>query len=411
MHASRYPPPPMQDRFVSDQGSASWKTVVQLAFWALWTLGSCKGSAPPSAPFDFAGRIHFDAGAFDVDRLERRAGERFDEWVELRRMRLEASGKLGPEDSFAGDWHWRSQWELSNRDFFLHDAWLEYRGLELGRLRAGRFRQPQGLEALTSSKAVPLMERAAPMDALTAGRDKGVMLHDVWGAQDGTWAVGVFSPAETIDDDVHGDALEYVARSTWLAWRGEEGDQRLLHLGASLATRDSRDGQLRFRARPEAHLAPRLIDTGELHAEGAHTAGLEFLWIDGPRSLQAELLGTRVDLDDGQEADFLGYYLLATWTLTGESRSYKHSKGSLNKLVPSAPRTAGGPGAWELAARYSRVDLSDAPVAGGQQDDWTLGLNWYATEAVRLMANWVHSEQDDLGASGDLFLLRLQVDF
>jgi phosphate-selective porin OprO/OprP len=53
-------------------------------------------------------------------------------------------------------------------------------------------------------------------------------------------------------------------------------------------------------------------------------------------------------------------------------------------------------GAWELALRYSRLDLdfhsgaagtsatADA-IRGGMQDIWTFGVNWYINTNVKLI--------------------------
>ena len=70
----------------------------------------------------------------------------------------------------------------------------------------------------------------------------------------------------------------------------------------------------------------------------------------------------------------------------------------------------GGKGAWEIAFRYSSIDLNDGAISGGEQDDWSLGLNWYPNPATRLMINYVHAEVDRVGEA-DFFLVRWQVDF
>jgi phosphate-selective porin OprO/OprP len=61
--------------------------------------------------------------------------------------------------------------------------------------------------------------------------------------------------------------------------------------------------------------------------------------------------------------------------LTGEQRAYREATHSLGRLAVSRPTLgSGGPGAWELAARYSHTDLSDGYVDGGVMNNFTLGL-------------------------------------
>ncbi|MBN2326568.1 MAG: hypothetical protein JXR73_05385 [Candidatus Omnitrophica bacterium] len=77
----------------------------------------------------------------------------------------------------------------------------------------------------------------------------------------------------------------------------------------------------------------------------------------------------------------------------------------------------GGWGAWEIALRYSYMDLTDTPVltaTGGKLDDYTLGLNWHLNPNTRVMWNYVHSESSDATSSdqdADVIQMRIQFDF
>jgi phosphate-selective porin OprO/OprP len=70
-----------------------------------------------------------------------------------------------------------------------------------------------------------------------------------------------------------------------------------------------------------------------------------------------------------------------------------------------------GTGVWELAARYSVLDLNDnaglaglpAPsggVRGGEQKIWTAGVNWYPNNAVRFVLDYQHTDVSRLNAAG-----------
>jgi hypothetical protein len=56
------------------------------------------------------------------------------------------------------------------------------------------------------------------------------------------------------------------------------------------------------------------------------------------------------------------------------------------------------------------LDLDDTPVDGGELGNLTAGVNWYLNPAIRLSANYIHTDREDLGEI-DFFGLRTQVAF
>ena len=94
--------------------------------------------------------------------------------------------------------------------------------------------------------------------------------------------------------------------------------------------------------------------------------------------------------------------------------------------ITSAGTITPGWGAWELAMRYSTMDLDDLqfnPVAanrvrGGVQDIWTVGLNWYINNAIKTQLNYQNVNVNRLNAAGqslsqdiDQISMRLQFAF
>ncbi len=118
--------------------------------------------------------------------------------------------------------------------------------------------------------------------------------------------------------------------------------------------------------------------------ELASRGGLEGALVQGPWSLQAEYMQARVQRTSGPDLAFDGWYAFASWFVTGEHRRYNHKRGSFKQIRPK-----GRYGAWELAARYSSIDLADQNVQGGQEDNITLGVNWYVNKNLRFMANYI----------------------
>ena len=112
-------------------------------------------------------------------------------------------------------------------------------------------------------------------------------------------------------------------------------------------------------------MAPRFVDTGTLRMQSAHLVGPEFAWVHGPASVQAEYIRAGLNPVTGNaNANFHGYYLLGSYFLTGEQRNYRASAGQFRGIKPRRNFNLGqkGTGAWEVAVRYSSLDLNHRTV-------------------------------------------------
>ena len=61
-------------------------------------------------------------------------------------------------------------------------------------------------------------------------------------------------------------------------------------------------------------------------------------------------------------------------------------------------RCNGGVGAWEIAARYSEMDISSKSIAGGKERNVTIGLNWWLNRSLMLRLNYVYANPDPTSA-------------
>lgn len=254
-------------------------------------------------------------------------------------------------------------------------------------LRAGQFKQPNSLEELSSSSTNDFIAKAAATGVFAIGRRLGVG----WGIDRGDWSVA----AAAFDRELTRNAAEgqgFAARGAWAPLRG---DGEVLHLGLSAARFDAPDDGVRLRARPNADLADtRLLDTALMpDARRQSTLGGEAMWYRGPVKLQAEWFHSKVERDLEPDFDARGGYASALWNLTGETWSYREG-------LPRTPLDGNGrAGLWQVGLRYDRLDLDDyriapAPggvtgVAGGAMDAWTIGVNWYWRERVKVAFNYV----------------------
>ena len=279
--------------------------------------------------------------------------------------------------------------------FYLNQAYLLSPDLAyVGNLQLGVFQPPMGLDLITSSRDIGFLEPAAPLQAIAPPKESGFQIgHPVFN-QRATWALGIFGDAA--NDTEYGNAsLNYgsaMGRLTWLPVGRLDPDDpaanRFLHLGLSANYQYSATSELRYKSRPESYLAPVVIDTGNIDASGAATIAVEAAWVNGPFSLQGELIHSFVQVNNGSTLNFGGFYGSASWYLTGESRPYDPATGSFNRLIPRRNFNFGKAGAWgavELAGRFSHTDLTDGSVQGGRLNILMAGVNWYLNPHLRWM--------------------------
>jgi phosphate-selective porin OprO/OprP len=162
---------------------------------------------------------------------------------------------------------------------------------------------------------------------------------------------------------------------------------------------------MRYKDRPESNVADNYLDTGNLTGDHAWHLGLEGLWNEGPFSVLAEYNRAWVNSPASNDPSFSGYYVTASWILTGETRPYDRTVGYARRIMPK-----GRWGAPELVARFSHVDLDDGVVQGGRFDKTYLGINWWATRRWKVGCGWGHTWLDRFGTTGvtDSFQTRLQ---
>lgn len=379
---------------------------------------------PPKYPtVSVGGVLQLDAGLFRQSDLNRRLYGDADDGADFRTARLWARGGLREGTNYMLELDFGSLASANPGRPNFQNAFLEQENLPVGTVRAGRWKQPFSLETATSIRFLTFIERAN-LFAFVPFRRTGVGFFDFSDDERTTWAASVFRSADDGFGGSKGDGYRGLAtagRLTRLAWAGAD-DTQLLHVGAAY-TWNGVDGTVRFARFPEFALGvggsatPAMFDTGRLAADGYHVFGLEAASVSGPLSLQAE--GTVAVVDrtrGGGTAVFPGWYVFASYFLTGESRTYIRKAGAFDRVTPRSEFTAtkagvGGTGAWELAVRLSQVDVSD--VGGGRLTDLTVGLNWHLNPNAKLQFNYVRAFADAVGgaSTADVFAVRAAYDF
>ena len=353
--------------------------------------------------YQIGGRIQTDVAFYASGG---RSADRPQNGAEFRRARLFAAGILYRRIQFKAQYDFTGQTSFKD----VYAGLLHLPGV--GNLKVGHFKEPFSLEDLTSSKYDIFLEDSL-MNALIPGRNLGLAIHDSVFEGRATWAIGVFrqtgeNPPRIQSDDGYNVTL----RLTGVPWMRDEGN-RLVHLGFAYSHSTPSESTFQFDSRPESNLAENFLDTGDFSAENANRFGFEAAVVWGAFHAAGEYTLLAVERPSGLSGvDLHGGYVSAGYFLTGERRPYKG--GVFRRVVPRNNVFEGGIGAWELAVRYSALDLNDEAVAGGEEDNVTAGVNWYLNPHVRALFQYVHADIEAAGTNPGplhIFQFRFQIDF
>jgi phosphate-selective porin OprO/OprP len=339
------------------------------------------------------GRINLDAAMYQSDLNTLANG------VEIRRARLALNMIFWQ--------NWASQFDveyISDGTIEIKDMWIGYTGVPNSILQIGNFKEPFGLETLTSSRYITFIERSL-LDNFSPDRHIGVAFSKFdkrYYASGGLFGPAVGDTEATGQDQGYNvvgrvTALPLLTRNT------------LIHVGAAAsymtpkaatATDLTDADQMRLRARPETHVnRGRFIDTKKMsNIDHQNLIGFEAAAEFGPVSVQSEYNKAtyKRTLSTLAEPSFDGWYAFVSWFPTGENRPYDWTAGEFDRVLPKSNR-----GALELVARYSTANLNDpaAKILGGKEQITTIGANWYANPNVRLMVDyaWVTNDENTKG--------------
>jgi len=263
----------------------------------------------------------------------------------------------------------------------------------------GKQKEPISMERTMSLIYLPMQERSAVLDAMMPSRNVGILLSGTGFDQRMTWAGGVFNDWLDTGGSRHDGATQYIGRITCLPLISED-ESNLLHLGVGLRYSDAKEG-LRYATEPEFKQSPIFVNTGLFEADSSLTYNLEASLRKGPFWLLGEYVLNDVDAPKLGSPDFTGYFVTGSWALTGEMRGYNRRSGIFNPIPVAKSVYQGGWGTWEVATRWSEIDLTDGLVDGGEMEILSLGLNWWLSPIFNVNFNYRWITLDRFGIEGD----------
>ena len=401
-------------------------------------------------------RLQLDTASFDqADDVNVVTPERDVEFKHLKSRTIARRIYLGLEGrAFANFWYeYRMDFGGTDRPFsdpFVNIARIAYNFGDFSdpartywRINVGLIKPVFLYDDSTSSAALTFLERADVVNVAAAGYGGGIPR---LGAELTFQQGSIFRPGDNLVISGAFTGHNGSGRNGHLAAdRSHEGNEVLGRIAYRLWSDESSSLQLGASASRLLKVAENkdtpglravtLQDFPELRVDGNNLGSVYF---------QGEYYRFTIDRDLGcagcvaaPNPAFFGWYVQASWILTGETKEYQAFAMNNNFAVFANPRLrapvspgANQWGAWEIAARYSDLDLNwreglpgmacagafAGCVRGGEEKIVTLGLNWYVSNNVRLMFDYLIVDVDRLNASGqqigqtfNAFATRLQL--
>lgn len=369
-----------------------------------WDEGFFLRSSDNNFHLRITGQIQADYRAY-LDPVDYTDIDRFF----LRRARL------GIEADMFKYYEFRFLPDFGQGQAVIQDAYLNVHYLDEFQVEAGKFKQPVSYEQLIQDRYVPTLERSL-IDQLVPARDEGVMLHGRKLFSDRLeWAVSVSN------GEINGntDTNDHKDLNGRIAVRPLNSDVfwpifRLLQIGISGST-----GKEQEPVNPNTLFTPAGVRFFQFNTN-VRADGLRNRWTPevsyfyGPFGFAAQYYEEIQDLRPSftgpafrfeTDVPFRGWYVLATYLLTGEERTtYSEAITPLHPFDPFQPLACTG--AWEAVGRVSRLHLGDNVFIPGLArladptmftngaTEMTVGFNWYLNKWVRTQFNYEHAHFD-----------------
>lgn len=373
-----------------------------------WDNGFRLESEDKQFVFNFGGRLLIDHAYFhqhsdlinNYGSLESKSG------TEFRNARLFFSGNI------YGNTYFKFQLDFAGANTTIKDAYIGISNIPaLGNLQIGHFKEPFRFVMLTSSKYLTLMEPAAN-SSFAQSRNNGAMIFNDFMNNRLSAQLGVFRNANNDSNDVFADdGYVLTGRITGIPYKNNSGKQ-LLHIGGAYSYRRPASREYKITIPPSSHLAEKYLSTEIVSSvDNVGLANFEMVYLHNSFSIQAEYLTSSLNTVDN-DYNFSTYYAELSYFITGENKNYKGSYQAFGRVKPNNNfgGTQKGFGALELALRYSKTDLSDKTINGGNQSELVLGFNWYLNPVTRVMVNYARTNIENNG-NLDIFQARFQIDF
>ncbi|MEN8248632.1 MAG: porin [Bacteroidota bacterium] len=324
--------------------------------------------------------------------------------LKARRMRIAFKARVGD------NWYGEVDLDFDGMLVDIKDLYVRRffgaPGSPWGQLRIGQFRMPQGMQQTTTSRYLKLMERAS-IKEFNPNRRLGIG----WANWSPKYMFGLGLHTEETrnvldyeigDDNYYKGELQGAKPMLGVSTRGayfpinETGKLVSIGLGYSRRTPGlykHPDSRIKYDPKDETYVSEMEFTVAKVGGvKTATNMNVDAAVSYGPWRMTGEYhINTLAMKSSATPVNFSGFYVQSAFLLTGETHAWNHREGEFTQV-----RANRESGAWEVAARYSYINLNDfdAGVRGGQKGQYTVGLNYYASRNVKFMLNYSYVDHD-----------------
>ena len=317
----------------------------------------------------------------------------------IRRARFAVKGQIDEK------WYGEFDMDLANGLVELKDAIVRYTGIPNLDLQVGNFKENFSIQRNTTSRYLQFMERPMVCSALTPSRHLGV---NAKYAKDWLWfSAGAFTQevagaeewTNVADNNKDFGRNSGYSLTTKLVVRPlYKLDNASLHIGAAYSYRKSlvseatgEWGTYRASARNSTSInRKKYLDTNNLPGLDHHnlwTVELTGHW--GGLRYEAAYIADNVLFKDTPALNFNGWYAQAGYLLFGGKQRYDANGAKYTKVERGREW-----GDIELCGRYEFCNLNSGTVYGGCAEAYTLGLNFWVNNNVKMQLNYQYNNND-----------------
>lgn len=298
--------------------------------------------------------------------------------------RLDLSGTV------TKDWEYEFSYDFSFTS--IADAYLRYDGFHNTEITGGQFKPDfASVGNMTTRSDRVFLYDPLPDNAFVPPFVLGLQAEYDWTQ----WGVAValaLPPSGNYDQDglAIGDAADPIGTTARVSFNYKRDESHLLYLDlGNYLTQTPQRNYAQFRAIPEmrGRQANYLVDTGTIHSSGVDVPAGEFAAIIGPFFADGGYYAAAANQEGGPNLFFDGYDIEAGYFFTGEHRNFDTKQGEFGIISPVRHSY----GAWQIAGRYSYLDLTSKNIVGGRETNESVILNWYPKNRFKIGLEYLHA--------------------